>query len=82
MDGTPVKDDDTFSFAICDYCANTQLLVPGEIYGADELPMLEERDVYEEIGGIRGLIRDYIVNVKGGLIRPECDENWRLTGLD
>ena len=44
--------------------------------------MLEERDVYGEIGGIRGLIRDYIVNVKGGLIRPECDENWRLTGLD
>ena len=29
--------------------------------------MLEERDVYEEIGGIRGLIRDYL--------RTECGHN-------
>ena len=35
-----------------------------------------------DIGGVRELIRDYIVNVKGGVITPECDDNWRITGVE
>lgn len=39
-------------------------------------------DVRGDIGGVRELIRDYIVNVKGGVISPKCDENWRIAGND
>lgn len=35
-----------------------------------------------DIGGVRELIRDYIVNVRGGTITPECDGSWRITGND
>ena len=81
-DGNPVGDDDVFDIAVNDYCANSQLFVPGVIYGADELPTLVEADVHNEIGGIRELIRDYIVSVKNGVIYSECDDNWRITGWE
>lgn len=78
-DGIPVRDDDTFDIAVNDYCARSQLLAPGLIYEADELPALVDMDIHGEIGGIRELIRDYIVSVRQGLISPACDDNWRLT---
>lgn len=81
-DGTPVRDDDQFDFAVNNYCTDSRLLVPGVIYEADDLPTLVELDLHGEIGGIRELIRDYIVSVKGGIIYPECDENWRITGCE
>ena len=81
-DGTPVKEDDEFDIAVNNYRANSQLLAPGEIYTGDDLPTLLEMDVRGEIGGVRELIRDYIVNVKGGVIVPECDDSWRLTGCE
>lgn len=81
-DGTPVRDDDAFDLAINNFCANSLLLAPGVIYDADDLPTLVEKDICDGIGSIRELIGDYIVNVRGGTIRPECDGNWRLTGLD
>ena len=81
-DGTPVRDDDAFDIAVNHYCANSQLLAPGVIYEADDLPTVVEKDVHGEIGSIRELIRDYIVTVKGGLIRPACDNNWRITGCE
>ena len=46
------------------------------------MPTLVEADVHNEIGGIRELIRDYIVNVRNGIIFPECDDNWRITGRE
>lgn len=46
------------------------------------LSALLEIDVRGDIGGVRELIRDYIVNVKGGTFTPECDGNWRITGND
>jgi 2',3'-cyclic-nucleotide 2'-phosphodiesterase/3'-nucleotidase len=52
------------------------------MYGADELPVLVEGDVHGEIGGVRELIGDYIANVKNGVIYPECDDNWRITGRE
>ena len=81
-DGTPVRDDDAFEIAVNNYCANSLLLVPDVLYTGDDLPTLVEKDVHGEIGGISELIRDYIVNVKGGVIIPECDDSWRLTGCE
>ena len=78
--GTPVKDDDAFDLAVNNYCANSQLLVPGVIFEADDLPTLVEMDVHGEIGGIRELIGEYISSVKNGVIYAVCDENWRITG--
>ena len=81
-DGTPVKDEDEFDIAVNNYRANSQLLAPGTIFEADDMPTLLESDVRGEIGGVRELIGDYIVNVKGGAISPECDNNWKITGND
>ena len=81
-DGTPVRDDDVLEIAIDDYQANSRLLVPGVIFDADDLPVVVEQDVRSDIGSIRDMICDYIVNVKGGVITPECDNNWKLTGYE
>ena len=81
-DGTPVKDDDEFDIAVNNYRANSQLLSPGEIYEEDDMPYLVEMDVRGDIGGVRELIRDYIINVKGGVITPEVDNNWEIIGND
>ena len=81
-DGEPVKDEDEFEIVVNNYRATTQLLEPGTIYEEDELPELVEMDVHGEKGGVREMIRDYIVTEKGGVIGPECDENWRITGIE
>lgn len=82
-DGTPVEDDDEFTIAVNNYRASSQLLSPGEVFAeGDELPVLLEKDVRGEIGGVRELIRDYIVNVKGGTITPSVDNNWKIVGND
>ena len=46
------------------------------------LPVLVDMDVRSDIGSIREMIGDYIVNVKGGAITPEIDNNWKITGND
>lgn len=82
-DGTPVEDDDEFTIAVNNYRASSQLLSPGEVFDeGDELPVLLEKDVRGELGGVRELIRDYIVNVKGGTITPSVDNNWKIVGND
>ena len=81
-DGAPVADDDEFDIAVNNYRATSQLLAPGIVYEDGDMPTLLEIDVRGDIGGVRELIRDYIVNVKGGTITPECDGNWRVTGND
>lgn len=82
-DGTPVADDDVFTIAVNNYRASSQLLSAGEIFAeGEDLPVLLEMDVKGELGGVRELIGDYIVNVKGGTITPEVDNNWKITGND
>ena len=81
-DGTPVKDSDEFDIAVNNYCANSQLLVPGVVYEDDDLPFLVEMDVHGEIGSIREMIGEYIVSVKHGTIDPVCDGNWKITGCE
>ena len=82
-DGTPVAPDDEFDIAVNNYRANSQLLPYGEIYDEEDGgPELIDMDVHGEIGGVRELIRDYIVNVKGGVIEPEVNNNWKITGVE
>ena len=81
-DGREVRADDVFDIAVNHYRANSHLLVSGEIYSKNDVPKLLEMDVRGDLGGIRELIRDYIVNVKGGEIRPVLNHNWRITGTD
>lgn len=82
-DGTAVNDDDVFTLAVNNYRATSQLLTTGVIFQeGEELPVLLEMDVRGEIGGVRELIGDYIVNVKNGVLEaPALSGNWRLTGL-
>lgn len=81
-DGTPVKDDDEFVLVVNNYRCNSQLRVPGVIYEEDELPEILAIDVHGELGGVREMIGKYIVDVKGGTITPEVDNNWKLTGCN
>lgn len=82
-DGTPVADDDVFTVAVNNYRAGTHLLSHGTVFAeGEDLPVLLEIDVKGNIGGVRELIGDYIVNVKNGIINPECDNNWKIVGND
>lgn len=81
-DGRPVGEEETFTAAVNNYRVTSQLCVPGEIYGEGDVPQLLEMDVHGEIGGIRELIGDYIVRVKGGILTEEQENNWRITGID
>ena len=81
-DGTPVKDDDEFTLAVSSYRANSCLLVPGMVYEQDDLPALIDIDVRSDLGDVREMIVDYIRNVKGGVITPDCSHNWVLTGCE
>ena len=81
-DGTPVADHDTFEIAVNNYRANSHLLIPGAIYDEGDMPELIAMDIRSDLGGIREIIGYYITDVKGGVITPECDHNWKLTGID
>jgi 2',3'-cyclic-nucleotide 2'-phosphodiesterase/3'-nucleotidase len=80
-DGRPVEDADVFVLATNNYRATSALLIPDDIFDKDDMPVLRETDVCGNIGSVRELIVDYIENVLGGELRPECDDNWRLTGI-
>ena len=81
MDGTAIKDTDSFIVAVNNYRASSQLLSYGEIFKTGEdLPILLEKDVRGDIGGVRELIKDYIINVKAGVLTPELDNNWKVIG--
>ena len=65
------------------YRANTQLLAEGQVYPAGfEKPKLLEIDVRGELGGVREMLGEYIHTVKGGVITPDVDHNWKLVGND
>lgn len=81
MDGTPIKANDKIIIAVNNYRANSHLLSYGTVYQkGEDLPKLLEIDVHGEIGGVRELIGDYIINVKKGIITPELTGNWKITG--
>ena len=80
-DGTPVADTDSFAIAVNNYPATTQLLIAADIFAPGEaMPQLLEMDVRGDLGGIRELLGEYIQTVKGGVIQPHVDNNWKLVG--
>ena len=81
MDGRPVEDTDSFVVAVNNYRASTQLLTYADIFApGDELPQLLEIDVRGDIGGVRELLGEYIRTVKGGVLTPAMDNNWKIVG--
>ncbi len=82
MDGKPIKDEDKIKLAVNNYRANTTLLNPETgLFKGENVKVLY--DSFEEMGDngrIRDLIRKYIVEEKGGVITPEVNNNWKLSG--
>ncbi|MGL4403066.1 MAG: 5'-nucleotidase C-terminal domain-containing protein [Fusobacteriaceae bacterium] len=81
-DGTPIKDTGKYLVAVNDYRGKTTLsneksgLFPG---------IQPVRDLFVErgdAGRIRDLIREYIEKVRGGVITPETENNWQITGYE
>ena len=80
-DGTPVADTDVFTIAVNNYRATTQLLIAADIFAPGEpLPQMLEMDVRGDLGGIRELLGEYIQTVKGGVIEPKVNSNWKILG--
>lgn len=79
-DGTIITDEDDFSVAVSNYRYNSVISTPGVIFDENEIPELIASDIRSDIGDIRFMIIDYIKNEKGGVITPECDNNWKIIG--
>lgn len=82
-DGSPVRDEEVFTVAVNNYRATTQLLIAADIFAPGEpLPKLLEIDVRGDLGGIRELLGEYIRTVKGGVIQPKVNNNWKMVGTN
>lgn len=83
-DGRPVDPDESFIVAVNNYRYSTQMMsAPSDMFAAgDSLPELLEIDVKGELGGIREMLGEYIKTVKGGVIEPIVDNNWKIIGND
>lgn len=81
-DGRPVDPDESFIVAVNNYRYSTQMMsAPSDMFAAgDSLPELLEIDVRGELGGIREMLGEYIKTVKGGVIEPIVDNNWKIIG--
>ena len=81
-DGRPLRDDDEFIVAASNYRTNSVLTGIGEIFKpGDELPEVIEAEVRGDLGTIKMLIVDYVLNVKKGNINPLNENNWKITGF-
>ena len=80
--GKIITDEDNFTVAVTNYRYNSALSIPGIIFDEGEIPELIATDIRSDIGDTRFMIIDYIKNVKGGEISPECDNNWKIIGND
>ena len=80
--GKPVADDDSFVLAANNYRSNSTLLTPGKLFSEDDMPKLIASDLRSDIGSIREMIVHYIENECGGVVRSECDNNWKLVGYE
>jgi 2',3'-cyclic-nucleotide 2'-phosphodiesterase / 3'-nucleotidase / 5'-nucleotidase len=84
MDGTPVEDTDEVKLAVNNYRADTSLMNSenGLFKDSDAEVIFDSFEEMGDAGRLRDLIRDYIVNVKGGVITPDVDNNWKITGTN
>lgn len=92
-DGSPLEPDKKYEVATNNYIANAQLMEPGIVFEEEDgTPELLEIDVCGNIGGVRDLIGEYILNVKGianedGIVDFSMGEitddhsDWKLTGF-
>lgn len=82
IDGTPVKESDSFVVAVNDYRGKSTLVAEKDgLFKPGEIELVV--DLFEAMGDkgrIRDLIREYIINVKGGIVTPEVQNNWKITG--
>ncbi|WMJ79170.1 5'-nucleotidase C-terminal domain-containing protein [Clostridium sp. MB40-C1] len=82
MDNTPIKDNDVLKLAVNNYRYNSQLSkTESGIFKDGNLPKLLEKDVHNGTP-IRELIKDYIKNVKKGIITADLDSNWKVIGTN
>lgn len=80
MDNTPIKDTDKLKLAVNNYRASSHLLNPnGGIFKDGSIPKVLEKDVAAATP-IRDLIGKYIVEVKNGVITPQMNNNWKISG--
>lgn len=76
-DGKAVEDTDVVYLAVNDFRYSSQL-APLFDEGEHELVYESTNDTLSDI---RDMVADYIINVKGGIITKEVDNNWKLTGV-
>lgn len=83
LDGRPIEADTPVRIAMNSYRMNS-LRKPGEIFCDKWFPWtFYSLGAYGETDGtLRNLIVRYIREVKGGVITPNLDRNWRLVGMD
>lgn len=91
MDGRSVSDSDVLYLTVNNYRGNTTLLnsqtglfkddaFKAEVVFDSTMAPVEYMGVkYDQV---RDLIGIYIKDVKGGIINPEVDNNWKLTGYN
>jgi 2',3'-cyclic-nucleotide 2'-phosphodiesterase (5'-nucleotidase family) len=81
-DGTTIKDTDVLTLAVNNYRASSTLLneTSGLFKGENVEVVYDSAKTMGDDGRIRDLIRKYIVEEKSGVITPELDNNWKITG--
>ena len=77
-DGKEVKDTDVIYLTVNNYRCDSRLLA--DVFKDDKDVEVVYDNSSETVSNIRDLVGQYIVEVKGGTIKPECDHNWKLTG--
>ena len=77
-DGQPVKDDDTVYLTSNDYRTSSKLL--GDLFKDENVEVIH-KTADDQIGAVRDMIADYIINVKKGTISNAFTPNWSLTGM-
>ncbi|CCJ32663.1 5'-nucleotidase C-terminal domain-containing protein [Caloramator australicus] len=82
MNDTPVEDDDIIKLAVNNYRANTHLLNKDTgLFKGENVEVVFNSEVdMKDTPQVREMIAKYIKEVKGGIIYPECSNNWKLIG--
>lgn len=76
-DGKVVEDTDVVYLAVNDFRYSSQL---SPLFDSGEHELVYE-STNDTLSDIRDMVADYIVNIKGGKITKEVDNNWKLTGV-
>lgn len=76
--GGVVKDTDEIYLTVNNYRCDSVLLA--DLFKGEENVEVVYDNSTETVAGIRELIGEYIQTVKKGVIKPQVDKNWKLTG--